>query len=443
MFTSILIVEDDLSFSILLQRFLTRHAYSVHTAHSVKAAKDFLLSNTPNLVLLDYRLPDGNGTEILELLQKLPSRQVKVIVMTNFNDVRTAVQSIKLGAFNYITKPINQDELLHNIQQALQHTLPTTSGQPSSNTYVEGNSPQAQLLRKHTALVAPTNFSVIIQGDSGTGKEITARTIHHLSHRASAPFIALDCGALSAELAGSELFGHVKGSFTGALQNKTGVFEAAHGGTIFLDEVGNLSYDIQVKLLRALQERTIMPIGSTNTIKVDVRIIAATNENLHLAVKDGKFREDLYHRLNEFKIEMPTLQQRIEDLPLFCKKLITLTNGELNKQVIGISPSAMSVLTKYHWPGNLRELRNIIRRAVLTTTNQYLDIPDLPPELIRIANTTPLPQQEGLKSIQNLNEKELIIKALEEAKFNKTKAAKILNIDRATLYYKLSKYNIE
>jgi len=436
---TVLIIEDDNSFSLLLERFLSRHGYDITIAADIKNGRKALTDRRYDLILLDYRLPDGLGLDILAHINELPQPRSKVIVMTTFNDVRTAVQTIRMGASDYITKPINPDELLHAVNDALGNKREKSEKAKEISAYVAGHSPAAQLLKKHTELVAPTDFSVIIQGESGTGKELAARTIHNLSKRNGAPFVALDCGALSAELAGSELFGHVKGAFTGALQNKTGLFEAADGGTIFLDETGNLSYDVQVKLLRAIQERTIVPLGSVKSKKVDVRIITATNENLLNAVKEGRFREDLYHRLNEFKIEMPPLRQRIEDLPIFCDTFIQQTNTELNKHITGLSNEAMDIFLHYDWPGNLRELRNIIRRAVLTATSSRVELSDLPPEMLTSINNTP---DSSLKSIQEDQEKDMILKALAEARYNKSKAARILDIDRTTLYYKMNKYNI-
>ena len=435
---SVLIVEDDITFSQLLEQFLLRHGYDVTVAHNVKTGKASLLTKKFDLALLDYRLPDGLGMDLLTILHS-NYKHTAPIIMTSFHDVRIAVKTIRSGAYDYITKPVNHDELLLIIQEALSKKDALTAPVVKAPKFIEGTSVVSQQLQEYIRLVAPTDFSVIIQGDSGTGKELAARSIHNLSKRSSKAFVALDCGALSADLAGSELFGHVKGAFTGALQQKVGQFEAADGGTIFLDEVGNLSYEIQVKLLRAIQERVIQPVGSNKQINVDVRIIAATNENLLNAVKNGKFREDLYHRLNEFKIQVPSLQERREDIMLFVDYFIKQTNTELGKKIKGISKDVELLFMKYDWPGNLRELRNIVKRAVLLTTNDEISVAALPNEML-LAVQREMMQPPAMQSTNS--ERDLIINALEETQYNKSKAAKLLNIDRTTLYYKMSKYNI-
>ena len=435
---SVLIVEDDITFSQLLEQFLLRHGYDVTVAHNVKTGKASLLTKKFDLALLDYRLPDGLGMDLLTILHS-NYKHTAPIIMTSFHDVRIAVKTIRSGAYDYITKPVNHDELLLIIQEALSKKDALTAPVVKAPKFIEGTSVVSQQLQEYIRLVAPTDFSVIIQGDSGTGKELAARSIHNLSKRSSKAFVALDCGALSADLAGSELFGHVKGAFTGALQQKVGQFEAADGGTIFLDEVGNLSYEIQVKLLRAIQERVIQPVGSNKQINVDVRIIAATNENLLNAVKNGKFREDLYHRLNEFKIQVPSLQERREDIMLFVDYFIKQTNAELGKKIKGISKDVELLFMKYDWPGNLRELRNIVKRAVLLTTNDEISVAALPNEML-LAVQREMMQPSAMQSTNS--ERDLIINALEETQYNKSKAAKLLNIDRTTLYYKMSKYNI-
>jgi two-component system response regulator HydG len=323
------------------------------------------------------------------------------------------------------------------------------TNQPIASTghFVQGSSKQAKELQEFIRLVAPTNMSVLIEGESGTGKENVARTIHQLSPRTKAPFVAVDCGALSKELAGSELFGHVKGAFTGAVAEKMGQFEAAHKGTIFLDEVGNLSYDVQVKLLRAIQERIIQPIGGTKDIKVDVRIITATNDDLSESVKNGEFREDLYHRLNEFKLTVPALRERGEDFNEFVDYFRETANKELGRKVKGFSSEVLQLFQQYDWPGNLRELKNVIKRAVLLTTGDEVMMSAIPTEMVEgVRNTVPAGKGApiyDLKVLQEAQEREMIMKTLHEVRFNKSKAARILNIDRKTLYLKMEKYGIE
>ena len=439
--TSVLIIEDDITFSRLLQSFLQKHGFAVRVAHDIKTGMGLLQSNIYDLLLLDYRLPDGSGLDVLNWLRNRQA-PTAAIIMTSFHDIKTAVRTVRSGAYDYITKPVNPDELLMVIQDAVDKKGNVTAATTGTTQFLEGESPAARKLHEYIQLVAPTEFSVIIQGDSGTGKELAAQSIHDQSKRKKAPFVALDCGAMSSDLAGSELFGHVKGAFTGALQNKRGHFEEANGGTIFFDEVGNLSYDIQVKLLRALQEREIQPVGGNQYIKIDVRIICATNDNLINAVKNGKFREDLYHRLNEFTIHIPSLQERKEDLDLFINYFIKQTNRELKKHVKGVSKEVHSLFLKYEWPGNLRELKNIVKRAVLLATGSEITSAELPQEMLLSVNHEIPAFHTDLKSNQTLSEKEIIIKTLEQVRYNKSKAAKLLNIDRTTLYYKMSKYDI-
>ena len=444
---SILLIEDDLTFSRILEGFLTRKGHQVTTTHKGKDGIRTFESKSFEFALVDYRLPDMTGMDVLQEL-KARAAHVPVVIMTSFSDIRTAVKAIKTGAHEYITKPVNPDELLMILEQALSKTEKVPSQQSEApSAYVEGSSPVAQELHNMVKLVAPTNMSVLIEGESGTGKENIARTIHRLSPRAKGPFVAVDCGALSKELAGSELFGHVKGSFTGALTDKVGQFEAAHKGTIFLDEVGNLSYDVQVKLLRALQERIVQPIGSNRTIKVDVRIITATNDDLAESVRKGDFREDLYHRLNEFKLKVPALRDRGDDLYEFLDFFREEANRHLDRKVERFDAEVMRLFENYDWPGNLREMRNVVKRAVLLTQGDTVTAAALPPEMlenIRIQETRE--KTAGvydLKALQEVHEKEMILKTLREVRYNKSKAARILNIDRKTLYLKMDKYGIE
>lgn len=439
----ILIIEDDLTFSQILEGFLTKHGHEPVAVNDVKKSLKLTAEQNFDLFLIDYRLPDGTGLDVLSHLRGLGMTQ-PVIIMTSFNDVRTAVKSIQLGAFDYITKPVNPDELLMIINNALgKKEKPATSNSIEHADAIKGKSTIADKLYEHINLVAPTDMSVIIQGETGTGKEYAARALHMHSKRKDKPFIAIDCGALSKELAASELFGHAKGAFTGALNDKKGQFEAANGGTLFLDEVGNLSYEVQVKMLRALQERTIQPLGSTKNIKVDVRIITATNDDLKNSVSNGDFREDLYHRLNEFKIQLPPLRERGKDVELFINHFIKLSNEELNRNVQHLSPATKDLLLQYDWPGNLRELKNVIKRMVLLTPNETAEIESLPEEMIISINQVPKHQGSDLKAINEVNEKMLIMETLVKVKYNKSKAAKLLNIDRKTLYSKMERYEIE
>jgi two-component system response regulator HydG len=445
---AILLIEDDLTFSRILEGFLSKQGFKVEVNHTGKDGLRTFQSKPYDVVLLDYRLPDMTGMDVLVEMKKA-SPGPQVIIMTSFSDIRTAVKAIKLGAFEYITKPVNPDELLMVVQQALKKERVAAPRKPApAKAFVEGKSEVSRHLHNYIRLVAPTGMSVIIEGESGTGKENVARTIHQLSARVKAPFVAVDCGALSKELAASELFGHAKGAFTGAVQDKTGQFEEAHGGTLFLDEVGNLSYEVQVKLLRAIQERIIQPIGSNKEIRVDVRIITATNDDLAESVRNGHFREDLYHRLNEFKLTVPSLRERSDDLEEFLDFFRESANQELGRSVRGFDPEVMHIFKTYDWPGNLRELRNVVKRAVLLTQEEYVSIQALPPEMIMAARN-PVHKASSdapvydLKALQEIQEKEMIIKTLQEVRYNKSKAARILNIDRKTLYLKMEKYGIE
>jgi two-component system response regulator HydG len=443
---SILLIEDDLTFSRILEGFLGKKGYKVTAVHKGRDGLKVFESKSFDFIILDYRLPDTTGMDVLlEFKRVRPS--VPVVIMTSFSDIRTAVKAIKAGAHEYITKPVNPDELLMVLQQALKKDKATAAVNSSASRFVMGNSVLARELHEMVKLVAPTNMSVLIEGESGTGKENVARTIHQLSPRAKGPFVAVDCGALSKELAGSELFGHVKGSFTGAVTDKIGQFEAAHKGTIFLDEVGNLSYDVQVKLLRALQERMVQPIGSTKEIRVDVRILTATNEDLSESVRRGEFREDLYHRLNEFKLRVPAVRERGRDLYEFLNFFREAANEELQRDVKSVEADVLRLFENYDWPGNLREMKNVVKRAVLLAPGDKITLSTLPQEMIQNMRDVEAKEKTtgvyDLKALQEVQEREMILKTLQEVRYNKSKAARILNIDRKTLYLKMNKYGIE
>ncbi len=440
---SILLIEDDHTFSTIIERFLTKKGFRILVAHDLRTGKQQLDESKIDLLLLDYRLPDGIGLDLLPFLRK-KENHTPVIVITSFNDVRTAVKSIASGVYDYVLKPINPEELLMTINGALATTVSTTPSKKKSHinasSFIKGSSPESNKLYEYVSLVAPTDMSVMIIGESGTGKEHIAREIHQQSKRNNKIFEAVDCGVLSNELAASELFGHIKGSFTGALTDKEGILERANGGTLFLDEIGNLSYEVQVKLLRALQERTIQRVGDSKTIPIDIRLITATNENLLQSVADGEFREDIYHRINEFKIQIPALRNRGEDLSMFVDYFIAKANETLNKSIKGVSAEVGSVFIKYDWPGNLRELKNIINRMVLLSTKDVLGLNLLPEEML--LETQSSSNSSDLKLIQEETERELIQKTMIQCDYNKSKAAKILNIDRKTLYSKLEKYQL-
>jgi two-component system response regulator HydG len=458
----ILIIDDEVNIGLLLSKFLTKNGFIVDAVTSGAVALDHLTSSQYDLVLCDYRLDDTDGRELLiKIKAKYP--QTCVIIITGYSDVKIAVELIKLGAFDYITKPLYPDEILATInkaletQSALADTVPETQKEgpkPAYNqdaNFVAGQSQASKELLKQIELVAPTSYSVILTGESGTGKESVAKAIHMNSPRKDNPFIAMDCGSLTKELAGSEFFGHEKGSFTGALYTKIGHFEMANGGTLFLDEVGNLSYDIQAALLRTVQERKIKRIGSTKEIDLDVRIIVATNENLSMAIQKGKFREDLYHRFNEFSISLPPLSERGKDIMVFAHTFLTLANNELNKNVQSFSPEVEECFLTYNWPGNVRELKNVVRRAALLSESSEIQLKALPLEISTYAKSAavvePVLQRverpRDLKNAAFEAEYAAILNVLREVNFNKTKAAKILNIDRKTLYNKMKAINLD
>lgn len=490
MSNKILVIDDDNDMCLLLNRFLSRQGYEVATANSGADALEWLKKSEPLLVLCDFRLDDMTGAELLlKIRERHPA--APVIIITGYSDVKDAVEVMKLGAYDYVTKPLFPDEILLTIKKALaepQHggsvvkvAEPVTSqDEPSTmngksskgqsapaswnnDQYILGDSEAFAAIVRQINLVAPTNYSVIIYGESGSGKEVIAQQIHKRSKRSGKPFVAIDCGALSKELAGSELFGHEKGAFTGALNQKIGSMELANGGTIFLDEIANLGYDIQVSLLRVVQERKIRRVGGNRDIELDVRIIVASNEKLWDTARKGKFREDLYHRFNEFSIEVPALRDRKGDIMLFARHFLRVTNEELEKNVKGFSKEVEQIFHSYPWYGNLRELKNVIKRATLLTDADLIEAKSLPFEIAHharlqfdkpgiepIVETTPLIEDEDLGGSVNFENKlksanidaeyEVILGALKQANYNKSKAAKLLNIDRKTLYNKMKQY---
>lgn len=454
----ILIVEDDIAFGTMLQTWLRRKGFEVDKATSVGAAVKLLVDmKSVDLVLSDLRLPDHDGLRLLAWMHE-HSINAPFIVMTNYAEVQNAVLAMKSGAADYIAKPVQPDILLQKINDAMEQNTQqsnatiqnsTTQNAPTAHNsklksqnseaaprYIEGKSEASRQLYSYVELVAPTPMSVLILGASGTGKEYVAHRIHDLSQRRDRPFFALDCGAIPRDVAASEFFGHKKGAFTGADADKRGAFEIANGGTLFLDEVGNLSYEVQVQLLRALQERRIRPVGGTKEIDIDIRLVCATNENLEEAVSEGRFREDLYHRINEFTIYMPKLSERGSDLFLFADLFIRHANEELNRNVEGFDSGAAEMLASHSWPGNLRELNNVVKRAVLLTRGSQITTAELTLAMgqIRTDNVLQLHDED--------TERQRIITALQQTNGNKAKAARLLGVDRKTIYNKIEKLGI-
>lgn len=442
---SILIVEDDQTFSLMLRTWLGKKGFQVETAGNVASARRLLSNRSFDLILSDLRLPDGDGLSLLSWKNE-HGMSAPMIIMTGYADVQGAVQAMKEGACDYISKPIQPALLQNKIMEALEKDSHSASKPVKhedkipapmiGSDFLEGKSDAARKLYEYAALVAPTQMSVLIEGASGTGKEYVAHRIHQLSKRSEKPFVAIDCGAVPKELAASEFFGHVKGSFTGALSDKIGAFVEANGGTLFLDEIGNLGYEVQVQLLRAIQERKVRPVGSTKEVDVDVRLICATNGNLRQAIAKGTFREDLYHRVNEFTLRMPSLSERKEDIMLFANLFLDQANRELSRNLVGFEPAAERALVGYSWPGNLRQLKNVVKRAALLARGKRIEWSDIAGEL---------PEPENANSFllhDAQEEKARIIDMLKKANNNKSKAAAMLGIDRKTLYNKLKQYGI-
>lgn len=482
----ILIVEDDLAFGTMLQTWLKKKGFDVEKVTNVGAAARWLTeggADSVNLILSDLRLPDHDGLFLLTWMRKR-NIAVPFIVMTHYAEVQNAVLAMKSGAADYIAKPMQPDILLQKINDALQaasaatpvsqavsaasapvsaastsvsshscHSPHTSASVSSTNAaasyttanasdsalvpkYLEGRSEASRQLYDYVRLVAPTPMSVLILGASGTGKEYVARRIHELSARKDKPFFALDCGAIPKDVAASEFFGHKKGAFTGADADKRGAFEVANGGTLFLDEVGNLSYDVQVQLLRALQERCIRPVGGDRELKVDIRLVCATNENLEQAVAEGRFREDLYYRINEFTIYMPQLRERGNDIFLFADLFIRQANAELQRQVDGLDAAAAELLVQHSWPGNLRELNNVVKLAVLLARGRQITAAELQQAMGPVRqNIVPTLHDEA-------DERQRIEEALRQTGGNKAKAARLLGIDRKTIYNKMEKWGM-
>lgn len=461
----VLIIDDDIDLCLLLSRFLTKNGYEAEIAHSGQKGLAAYNNAKFDAVLCDYRLGDMDAIKLIVALREADPHAA-IVVITGYSDIKTAVEVIKLGAFDYITKPLIPDEVLNILNKIMKGDQGKASSEkkstdrkkdagPSSNLpFYKGQSEASNLLYQQAGIVAGTNYSVVLYGESGTGKEVIAQTIHEMSPRRDKPFVALDCGTLSKELAGSELFGHMKGAFTGALQDKEGHFELAEGGTLFLDEVGNLSLEVQATLLRVIQERKFKRVGGNKEMPTDVRIIVASNENLNEAYRKGKFREDLYHRFNEFSIQLPPLRERKDDIIPLSQFFLEQSAREIGKEIKGFDQEVLNIFLEYPWPGNLREFRNVVRRAVLLTSpDSMVGVGSLPQEIAhyysqqhlhgnrQMANNDlpvrPSSDKDLLKEAASRAEFDTIMNVLQQVNFNKKKAAELLKIDRKTLYNKL------
>lgn len=436
----ILVVDDDISHCTILQALLQGWGYRVESAHNGMQALEQVRQHVFDLVLCDIRMAEMDGIETLKEIKTL-NPSIPVLIMTAYSSVDTAVEALKSGALDYLIKPLDFDKLQQTLSQALAHTRLSESpvaDTPAAQFGMVGDSPAMRTLLNNIALVAPSDATVLIHGESGTGKELVARALHASSGRSHRPLITLNCAALNESLLESELFGHEKGAFTGADKRREGRFVEADGGTLFLDEIGDISPLMQVRLLRAIQEREVQRVGSNQTLSVDVRLIAATHRQLAEEVSAGRFRQDLYYRLNVVTIDMPPLRQRREDIPPLARYFLQRYAERNRKTVLGFTPQAMDMLIHYEWPGNIRELENAVERAVVLLTGEYISERELP---LAIVGTPVSGRPLGGNLIQPLVEveKEAILAALEKTGGNKTEAARQLGITRKTLLAKLSR----
>lgn len=460
---TIFVVDDNKNMQVILKNILSDEGFQIATYGNGKIALMEIEKNIPDLVLLDIRLPEMNGIDVLKNIMKI-DEDLLVIMITAYGDIKTAVTAIKLGAYDYITKPFINEDLILTVKKALEtqelrgevECLRKKLKEKTEIIKTIGESPEILKVLKQVELVAPTDISVIIQGESGTGKEVIANLIHRKSNRKDKPFVPIDCGAIPDTLVESELFGYEKGAFTGATSKKKGKFETANEGTLLLDEIANLPPAAQAKLLRVLQEKKIQKIGSTKPIDINIRIIVASNLDLTNAVKEGKFRNDLFHRLNEFKIVLPLLRERKEDIPILAEEFLNDSNKELKKNILGFSQEAHKLLLSYSWPGNIRELKHVVKRAVLLEEKN-----NITPEVLKLEITPPAdPYKESIDNyfqmilkeeytlsditskVNSEMEREIIKKIMVEVKYNKSQAARILGIDRNTLYSKMKNLDI-
>jgi DNA-binding NtrC family response regulator len=440
--TSILIVDDETVVRDSLGKWFEEEGYSVETATTARDALLKLPTQRWDVALVDIKMPGMDGLELQRKIREVDP-EILVIIMTGYASVETAVQALKDGAYDYITKPFDPDDLAHLVRKALEHRRTKEENvrlreslEATRSVELVGRTPVMQQVEELIRTVATTDTTVLIRGESGTGKELVARAIHNLSPRRYMPMVVIHCGALTETLLESELFGHEKGAFTGALYRKKGKFEVAEGGTVFLDEISDISLKTQTDLLRVLQEREITRVGGTQTIKVDFRAIAATNRDLETLVKEGTFRPDLYYRLNVFSIDVPPLRERREDIPLLAEHFLQKYARAMSKRFTAISRAALDKLMEYDWPGNVRELENALERALVVGREPEIQSADLP---LSLQSGPGLPAGPSLDDVERAH----ILKTLEACDWNQTRAAKILDIDRVTLYNKIKKYGFK
>ena len=448
----VLIVDDEAGLRTALFRALDRKGFQVITASSKREAETISQSDKPlDLALVDLRLPDGDGLELMTHLKSI-HRNCQVIILTGFGSIEKAVEATQRGAFHFVTKPFNLDAILTLIERALSqaslekenHQLRTALHKKYHFDNIIGQSDAIGHVLEMIERVADSDSTVLVMGESGTGKELVAKAVHYNSPRATKPFIPINCGAIPADLLESELFGHIKGAFTGAIANRVGRFEMADGGTLFLDEIGDMSPALQVKLLRVLQERRFEPVGSGKTVNINVRVIAATNVDLDLAVAEGRFREDLYYRLNVIPLKIPPLRERKSDIPLLLHHFIESFNRLRSRGLTGVTPEAMAMLAGYGWPGNIRELENLVERIAILKGQGLIDVLDLPERYTRTPATTnggvDIPELGmDFNSAVDAYENALIMRALEKTGWNRNQAALLLKLNRTTLVEKIKK----
>ncbi|EHO43004.1 sigma-54-dependent transcriptional regulator [Caldithrix abyssi] len=445
---NILVVDDERSIRDSLEMVLKEEGYNVKTATDGKQALKLLEENNFDIMITDLKMPELDGIQLTKhCLQTYP--QTSVIIITAYGSLETAIEALRVGAYDYILKPFDFDDVLIKVQNLIKHKELILENQALRReihsrydfSNIVGQSPQMKEVFKLIEKVAKTKSNVLITGKSGTGKELVARAIHYNSDRANKPFVAINCGAIVGTLMESEFFGHKKGSFTGAIRDKDGFFKIANGGTLFLDEVGDIPMHLQVKLLRAIEEGVIMPVGGTTPIQIDVRIIAATNRDLMKDIENGRFRDDLYYRLNVVEIKLPSLNERKEDIPLLVDHFIKKYNNELKRRVLGTDNETMRILMNYPWKGGIRELENVIERALILCEGEYITKSDLPPNMVREEYLSAVPDR--LKDAVAAFEKEHILNILRRTGNNKEEAAKLLDISLSSLYRKMDELGIK
>ncbi len=446
----VLVVDDEESMRNFMEIMLSKEGYDVSCAPCGQEAVESISRTRPDVVFTDLMMPEMSGLELLSAVKDIDDR-IEVIVMTAFASVDTALEAMKKGAYDYVTKPFKIDEIkltlkklvkLTSMTEENKHLRKRLSSEFSFDNFI-GNNPKILKMKEMAQTVAMSDSTVLIRGESGTGKDLIAKAIHYHSDRAGKPFLTLNCAALPETLLESELFGYVKGAFTGALKDKDGLFKVADTGTFFLDEIGNTSPSIQVKLLRALEEKTIIPVGATKPIEVDIRLIAATNANIEAEVEAARFRADLFYRLNVLPIFIPALRERKEDIELLFKHFISTHSQKMKCEPKQVDPQVLVAMTKYHWPGNVRELENTIERALLLSKHKVLQLSDFPNEIVTSVNRveSDVDEPAGTPTLESI-ERAYIFWTLNQTNWQKTKAARMLGIDPSTLYRKIEKYGL-